>query len=236
MAPLFQVKIRLIAAALLCAPGFARAEETPDAAEILRAVRVAQSAQAQSLKGQLRTGRTKIPFKLSMSGNTVRWDFADPPQTLLLQLGDKDARLEEIGKGGSKEVSAARFDDKVRDSDISYEDLSMNFLYWPKAKVIGEQTMLLQKCWIVQVEPRSRRDSQYGSVKLWIAKNNGALMQAEAFGGDGKIARRFKVISGHNLGDGRWILKQMRIEAPTTIGGRTLDRTPSYLEIEAPGK
>jgi hypothetical protein len=234
MAPLFHVKVRLLAAALVCAAGIAFADETPDAAAILKTVRVAQAAQERSLNGRLRTGAKSIPFKLSVAANTVRWDFTDPPQTLLLRLGEKEARLEESGKGGTTKVTAARFDDKVRDSDISYEDLSMRFLYWTNAKVEGEQTMLLQKCWIVRVEPPAKSDSQYSAVKLWIAKNNGALLQAEAMGADGRLARRFKVISGHSLGDGLWILKQMRIEAPTTIGGRTQDRTPTYLEIDAP--
>lgn len=234
MAALFQVKVRLIAIAFLCGGGLAGADDAPDASAILRTVRVAQTAQERTLNGRLRTGAKAIPFKLSMAANTVRWDFSDPPQTLLLRLGDKDARLEEIGKGGSQKVAAARFDDKVRDSDISYEDLSMRFLYWPNAKVEGEQTMLLQKCWIVRVEPPGKGNSQYGAVKLWISRNNGALLQAEAFGHDGRLARRFKVISGHALGDGLWILKQMRIEAPTTIGGRAQDRTPTYIEIDAP--
>lgn len=234
MAPTLHVKTRLLAAMMLCLSGIAGAQEAPDAAAILKTVRVAQSAQERSLNGRLRTGAKAIPFKLSMAANTVRWEFSDPPQTLLLRLGDNDARLEEIGKGGSQKVTAARFDDKVRDSDISYEDLSMRFLYWPNAKVEGEQTMLLQKCWIVRVEPPAKDGSQYSAVKLWIAKNNGALLQAEALGADGRLARKFKVVSGHALGDGLWILKQMRIEAPTTIGGRTQDRTPTYLEIDAP--
>lgn len=219
---------------LLGLSGLARGEDAPDAAAILKTVRVAQAAQEQSLSGRLRTGSKSIPFKLGMANNTVRWDFSDPPQALLLRLSEKDARLEEIGKGGSQKISAARFDDKVRDSDISYEDLSMRFLYWPNAKVEGEQTMLLQKCWIVRVEPPAKNDSQYSAVKLWISKNNGALLQAEALGPEGKLARRFKVIAGHSLGNGLWILKQMRIEAPTTIGGRTQDRTPTYLEVDAP--
>lgn len=235
MAPIFQVKARFLAAAILCLSGLARAGEAPPAAEILKTVRAAQGAQEQSLSGRLRTGGKAIPFQLSMRDKTVRWQFSAPPQTLLLRLGDRGATLEESGgKGGSQQITPARFDDKVRDSDISYEDLSMRFLYWPNATVEGEQTMLLTKCWIVRAEPPSRNDSQYSAVKLWIGKNNGALLQAEALGGDGRLARRFKVISGHSLGNGLWILKQMRIEAPTTMGGRTQDRTPTYLEIDAP--
>lgn len=233
MAHPFHVKTRiLIAAGMLCLSGFAGGEELPDARAILKSVRVAQTAQQQSLTGRVRTGSKSIPFKLSMSGNAIRWEFTDPPQTLLLRLGEKDSQFEEIGKGGAQKISPARFDDKVRDTDISYEDLSMRFLYWPNATVEGEALMLLNKCWVVRVEPPAKGSSQYGMVKLWIAKNSGALLQAEAFGHDGKLARRFKVISGQSLGDGLWILKQMRIEQ--MAGGA--DKTPSYLEVEKPGK
>jgi hypothetical protein len=234
MALTFHVKTRLLLAAALCLSGLAGAEETPSAREILKTVRVAQTAQVQSLTGRLRTGPKSIPFKLTISGDTVRWDFSDPPQALLLRLGEKDSRLEEIGKAGPQKITAARFDDKVRDSDISYEDLAMRFLYWPEAKVEGEQTMLLTKCWIVRVEPPSKGDSQYSAVKLWIAKQSGALMQAEAFGRDGKLARRFKVIAGQSLGEGVWLLKEMRIESMTP--GQGTDRVPSHLEIDKPGK
>ena len=72
------------------------------------------------------------------------------------------------GAGKAEKVSPRRFDERVRDTDISYEDLSMGFLYWPNAKVDGEQTMLLRKCWIVQVEPPNGSDSQYSRVMLWV--------------------------------------------------------------------
>ena len=224
----FQVKLRfLLLPALLYLSGFAGGAETPDAREILKSVRAAQTVQQQSLNGKLRTGRTLVPFKLTMSGNTVRWEFSDPPQTLQLQLGEKSAQLEEIGKGGAQKVAATRLDDKVRETDISYEDLAMRFLYWPDATVEGDQTMLLNSCWIVRVEAPSKETSQYSKVKLWITKNGGALMQAEAYGHNGKLSRRFKVISGQSLGDGLWILKQMRIEQMAACA----DKKPSYLDV-----
>ncbi|MGB8170642.1 MAG: outer membrane lipoprotein-sorting protein [Chthoniobacteraceae bacterium] len=231
MALTFHVKLRiLLAPAMLCLSGLAGGADAPDAREILKSVRAAQTAQQQSLTGKVRSGWKSVPFKLTMSGNTVRWEFSDPPETLQLRLGEKDSQFEEIGKGGAQKVSAASFDKKVRDTDISYEDLSMRFLYWSNATVEGDETMLMNSCWIVRVEPPSRSSSQYSKVKLWITKNNGALMQAEAYGHDGKLARRFKVVSGQSLGDGLWMLKQMRIEQMTAGA----DKTPSYLEVEKP--
>ncbi|HYR59052.1 MAG TPA: outer membrane lipoprotein-sorting protein, partial [Chthoniobacteraceae bacterium] len=141
---------------------------------------------------------------------------------------------EEIGKAGPQKISPARFDDKVRDTGISYEDLSMPFLYWPNAAVEGSAVMLMTLCWIVRVEPPAKNDSQYSTVKLWITKSGGALLQAEAYGHDGKLARRFKVISGQSLGEGLWILKEMRIEQMAP--GKGTDRTPSYLEIDKVAK
>ncbi len=215
---------------MLCLSGFAGGADTPDAREILKSVRTAQTTQQQSLNGKIRSGWRSVPFKLTMAGDTVRWEFSDPPQTLQLRLGDKDSQFEEIGKGGAQKISAARFDEKVRDTDISYEDLSLRFLYWSNATVEGDETLLMNPCWVVRVEPPSKGASQYSKVKLWIAKNGGAMLQAEAYGHDGKLARRFKVISGQQLGDGLWILKQMRIEQMTAGA----DKTPSYLEIEKP--
>ncbi len=186
------------------------------------------------MRGELRSAGKTVPFRLSMTGGVIRYEFENPSLTLQLRLGNRTSTLEEITKGGAEKIRPARFDTRVRDTDLSYEDLSLRFLYWPKAEVTGEQTMVLQKCWIVRVAPASAADSQYGSVKLWIAKNSGALMQAEAFDDAGKFVRRFKVVSGQKTSEGLWILKEMRIEWVNP--GQGTDRTPTYLNIDSEEK
>lgn len=222
-------RITTLLTAALCAVMPARAEVADDARAILKNVRLAQSAQNLALKGAIRTAGRSLPFRLISTGGTIRYEFTNPDQVIQLRLGDKEARLEEITNGKTEKIAPRRFDDRVRDTDISYEDLSLGFLYWPNAIVKGEQTMLLQKCWIIRVEPGPRADAQYAKVDLWISKKNGALMQAEAFDASGKMSRKFKVISGQPVGDGLWVLKQMRIES---FSGRSEDRTPTYLEID----
>ena len=210
----------------------ARAQDDADPQAILKTVRLAQASQNSTLTGAIRTGGKSLPFRLVSSSGTIRYEFTNPAQIIQLRMSDKEARLEEInGSGKAEKVSPRRFDERVRDTDISYEDLSLGFLYWPNATIHGEQTMLLQKCWIIRVEPGSRKDSQYGKVDLWISKKNGALMQAEAFDPAGKLSRRFKVISGQSLGDGLWMLKEMRIES---MQGRSSDPNPTYLDIDKP--
>lgn len=206
------------------------AEDAPDARAILRGVRVAESTENREVSGRLRTGAKKIPFKLTMRDGAVRWEFSDPPQTLVLRLGEKSSSLEEITPDGKAKLAAARFDDAVRESDITYEDLAMRFLYWPDAKVEGEQTIMLTKCWQLVVTPGGSA-STYSRVRVWVAKDSPALLKCEAFGRDGKLARLFRVVSGQKTKDGLWILKQMRIESATARPGG--DQTPTYLEIDA---
>jgi hypothetical protein len=210
-----------------------RAEDPPDAHEILKAVRINQAAQNRTLHGSLRTGGRAIPFLLVSTPGSIRYEFTDPSFTLQLRLGPKDSRLEEITKGSVEKVTPAKYNTRVRDTGITYEDLSLHFLYWQKAAVQGEQTMVFQKCWIVRVEPDSPGDSQYSKVLLWIGKNSPALMQAEAFDSNGKVIRRFKVISGQKTEEGLWILKEMRIESMT---GSAADRAPTWLDIDGVGK
>jgi hypothetical protein len=211
----------------------AHAQGDVDAREILKTVRVAQSAQNHVLNGQLRTGSKKVPFQLSMKEGTARWQFSDPPQTILLRLGENSSTLEETTPDGKQKVSGSKLDDPVRDTDITYEDLSLRFLYWKDAKVEGDQTIMMTDSWQLLVQPPSTGRSSYSKVRLWIGKENGALLKAEAYGRDGKLARVFRVVSGQKLDDGLWILKSMRIESMTSSRG---DRTPTYLEISGVAK
>jgi len=208
-------------------------ENPPDAHEILKAVRINQAAQNRTLHGSLRNGGRTIPFLLVSTPGSIRYEFTDPLLTLQLRLGPKDSRLEEVTKGSVEKVTPAKYNTRVRDTGITYEDLSLHFLYWQKAAVQGEQTMVFQKCWIVRVEPDSPGDSQYSKVLLWIGKNSPALMQAEAYDSNGKVIRRFKVISGQKTDEGLWILKEMRIES---MAGSAADRAPTWLDIDGVGK
>jgi negative regulator of sigma E activity len=73
------------------------------------------------------------------------------------------------------------------------------------------------------------RESQYGSVFLWIDKGSGALMRMEGYDPDGKLVKRFEVISAQKI-DKRWFLKQMRIEQLQPGTKHVQSRT--YLEIK----
>lgn len=199
----------------------------PSAQEILASVRLQQAQQEIDLQGQLRQEALVVPFRLTQNGSTIRYSFANPVEALQLKLGEKDSRLEEITRSGVDKISGPEFDQKVRGTAVTYEDLALKFLYWPDGHVLGEETVRTRKCWKLQLKPPSR-DSQYSNVLLWVDEQGGALMRLQGYDWNGKLAKRFEVESAQKI-EGRWFLKSMRIEALDPETGKV--RTRTYLEI-----
>jgi hypothetical protein len=219
--------IRTLFLSLLLVASTALAE-FPAAKEILESVRLQQAQQQIDLQGQLRENEKVVPFHLTQTGPVIRYNFSNPDETLQLRLGDNDSRLEEVTRGGTEKVTAAQFDRKVRGTAVSYEDLALKFLYWPDAKVTGENSIRTRNCWKLELKAPSRQ-SQYATIWLWVDKNSGALMRMEGYDWEGKLAKRFEVISAQKI-EGRWFLKQMRIEEFAPATGKVQTRT--YLEIK----
>jgi hypothetical protein len=209
-----------IAASAIAAP--------PPAKEILESVRLRQAQQEMNLQGEIREGATIVPFRLTQTGPVIRYSFSNPDTALQLRLGDNDSRLEEVTREGVEKIAPAQFDHKVRGTAITYEDLALKFLYWQNARVTGENSISLRNCWKLELKAPNRQ-SQYSNVWLWVDKEGGALMKLEGYDWNGKLAKRFTVVSGQKIED-RWFLKEMRIEEFDPSTGKTRART--YLAIK----
>jgi hypothetical protein len=204
------------------------AEPAPSARDILESARLRQTQQQIDLNGQLRQNETVVPFQLIQSGSVVRYIFSNPDESLQLQLGEKDSRLEEVSREGIEKIKPAQFDHKIRGTDISYEDLALNFLYWPEPKLLGTETITAGNCWKLELHAPSPQ-SQYSRVVLWIHQNSGVLMRLEGYDRKGQLAKRFEVVSAQKI-ENRWFLKQMRIETLQPGTNHVVSRT--YLEIK----
>ena len=213
------LSLLLVASSAIAAP--------PSAKEILDTVRLQQAQQQLELEGQLREDQTVVPFRFTQTGPVIRYSFSKPDEALQLRLGENDSRLEVITNEGVEKVAPAQFDHKIRGTAVTYEDLALRFLYWPNAKVIGDDAIGVVDCWRLELRAPSRQ-SQYPTVRLWVQKDGPAIMKVEGYDSSGKLAKRFTVVSGQKI-EGRWFLKQMRIEE--FVPGTSKVKTRTYLEI-----
>jgi hypothetical protein len=219
--PILAVALPLRALSIYGAP-------LPAAKDILASVRLQQAQQQIDLQGQLRENEKVIPFRLTQTGPVIRYTFSNPDEALQLRLGENDSRLEEVTRSGVEKITPAQFDHKVRGTSVTYEDLALKFLYWQNGRVTGENSIRTRYCWKLELKAPSRQ-SQYSNVYLWVDKEGGALMRMEGYDWNGQLAKRFEVVSAQKI-EGRWFLKQMRIEEMQPGTGKVQSRT--YLEIK----
>jgi hypothetical protein len=225
-----QAKKYVCSALLVCSliPQLSRAQEDPN--DILDEIRSAQAQITRPLSGRLRPENgDPIPFQLQLKGTEFDYKFANPPETIKLQLNDTGSVLTDQTSAGPQILSGSRLSEPIRGTDITYNDLSLRFIYWKNAHYEGEQRVRTITCSIVLVQPASR-SSEYSAVRLWIAKGRGALIKAEGFDWQSKVVKRFDVISGQQI-EGKTIFKQIRIEQLDPQTSKVVSRT--YLELDA---
>ncbi len=220
--------ISLLPAMAFFVMGSAVQAEEPVAEEILAALRYSQTLQHHTLQGSLRQDSAIYPFTLQLDGPLITYKFRDTGESIRLYLGQKSSRLETLQgetPGAFDPKALAR---KVRDTDLTYEDLSMRFLYWPHAEIVGEErvkNILCYKLWVAA----PAQQSTYGGVYLWTPKAGPGLLKAEVYNRQSELIKKFTVLSTQKI-DGRWSLKTMRILKFDPDSQNVVSRT--YLNLE----
>jgi hypothetical protein len=99
---------------------------------------------------------------------------------------------------------------KVLKTDVTWLDLTLDFLWWPKAEFDAEregETVHGQKCDVILISNGEKQ------VRAWCDKKTGCLMQAEELK-NGKPRRRLWGTRIKKF-DGRWFPNVLEVE---TIG------------------
>ncbi len=212
--------------------------ETPPADELLAAMRDMTVNQGErDVTGTIRKARTKVPFSLSSRGDTIVYQYklGDAWQRFDVHMRESNAELFLL-KGGNKaeKMSPANYAQTIAGTDVTYEDLSMRFLYWKGGRLIDDAANARIKgrdCYIVEVKNPKPGVGQYAWVRMWVDKENGTAWQIDGYGADGKLKKRFSITSVQRLSDGSWFFKQMKLEVRNP---QNPDRTIAldYLEMD----
>jgi hypothetical protein len=224
-----------VALAAAACPSLPAQEAPRTAEEILRLVRLSYALQDHKMQGRLRdeTSGKVEPMELTMSQQVIRFRFINsPPEIVHLDLSTTPATLWQVKPGGTSRVPMSNAAQEVRGMDLNYEDLSLRFLYWTNAKLMGEERVSTVKCWRVRVTAPNR-SGPYGTVDLWVHQESGGIAKMEAWSVQGKVVKRFQVTKVQKVGKAT-VLKEMRIESFNPLNGDRKGRT--YMTLDNPQK
>lgn len=198
-----------------------------NAETILHAARLNPTSRPAVLRAQIRGDGVPAPLTIRLRDHLISYEFTDPVQTILLKLDPTATKLSEKLNGMTKPLPPQRLHDSVRDTGVTYEDLSLGFLYWPHPVLQGDEIVKMRPAWKIDLQAPTS-EPLYGVARVWIDKQSGAILRIEGYDKKGQLLRRFEIVSAQKIAD-LWMLKQMRIESFEPGNSQPLSRR--YLEV-----
>ena len=187
------------------------ASSKPSAEELLHEARLRPTTHPITLAAEIRGAEEPLPLTFKIEKGQIEYQLHDPEETISLKLGANTSSLSETKKGASNLVTQEKRYQEIRNTGVTYDDLSLGFLYWPHPRFTGSQQLRGTKASIVELTPPAEDQDHYGSARIWIDQNSGAPLRMEGFDKNGNLLKRFEVISAQKIDD-LWTLKEMRIE------------------------
>ncbi len=222
----------LFAAAASSAPGQA------DPAAILQGARMSAALVnlPDGLTGTVSKGKTKVPVTLHMRGKDIQFVLQDTDERFHLRLGDAELDLFSITAGKTSRFPASKLTGAIRDTDVTYEDISLRFLYWPNAKLEGDEKVGMFDCHKIKVEKPKAVSSRYAAVYVWVSKQHGAFVKVQGYEAGGGLVKEFQVQDVMRLDKDTWGLRKMQVSTHNPANGRRLSISQVMFDRPAAGK
>lgn len=198
-----------------------RTIEQLTANDVLRLVRYSYTLYNQDFQARLRVKRFEEPFVLSLQPSSIRFIF----NSRTIQLDTKNDQFllkEKIGEVESS-VPPERYSERIAGTDVTFEDLSMRFLYWPSARILREEKVKTRETWLVRAR-NPEAVGPYATVDVWIDKGSGAMMQMWGYDAAGKRVKEFEVDKGKKIGD-VWMISSMSVKTIDPASGKKVSET-----------
>lgn len=223
--------MKTVAALLFAAVAPLHAQQ-PDAAAMVRSIRLSATLQQMDLAGSVeKDGGPKLGVNLFVRENNMQFQLGEK-ERFHIRMGDEKAELLNVidDKGTTRAFPVSKLSQPIAGTDVSYEDLTLRFLYWKGARLEGEEKVNGEQCYKIRLN-NSDGNGAYGVVYVWVHKKYGAFWQIRAHDKKGAPLKEFQVNAVMKLPDNKgYTIKEMRVNA--LDGGRV--KSITYLRFEKP--
>jgi len=106
--------------------------------------------------------------------------------------------------------------DVIRDTGVSWSDLTFPFLWWRDGSVAGEDSYKGRDCFIVELCPPQSEVKQPMKLRVWIDQKYRMFLKAEEYDAAGKMLRRLSVVSFKKINE-EWMVKDIAVEGSPNL-------------------
>lgn len=212
----------LLVVLVLLVVGWSSAQAAPDPKGAVPPIETVQANMIKNMKladfrleGRVivKKGKSKdksYPIVLRTKGYIMQFEFQNQPLQIKLDLDPDNDRTQVFRRKGPKDkwtkISGRAMTQPILDTDITYEDLALDFMKWEDVKPLGTDSIKTFKTWAYRAKPNG--PSQYASADYWVSSDYYAFMQVEGRNAKGQPVKRVEVSDLQEV-DGVWVIKEM---------------------------
>lgn len=199
----------------------------PDAEELLRGVtdglpgipiRIEAKILARSREGELeRTLAAVMDLDWHGAAPKARYEIRDAFGAPLeaLEVRWRGPAVQELAyqRGDPLETAPApALDQPIQETDLSWIDLSLAYLWWPGGTTVGAEKIKGRFCYIVDLPAPPGHAGSYAGVRLWIDPQIRILLEAAAYDAEGRMLKLLEVKSFKKIGD-VWVIQNIDVQS-----------------------
>lgn len=181
------------------------------------------------LEGVIRSTKSTYPMILRTREREMVYEFKTKPLHIRVVLDPAGAIVERRTGADApwKSVNGQERLQLIFDSDITYEDLCLDFIRWDKVKPLGSDSIKTLPAWAFEAEPDGA--SSYKKVRYWISSEYFAFLRVDGYNAAGQAIKKVEVNGVQKIGQA-YVIKEMQVS--TLIPGRNdISSSRTYIEV-----
>jgi hypothetical protein len=195
----------------------------PGAAELLARVRAALPGEPLRIEARLVTrsrdgdvlGELNAKLLVDWRPGTphaeflIRDAFGADLERMRIQYGPDGASSFTYLRGDPpEEARPPDLNTAIQETDITWADLSLAFLWWPGGKTTGAEKVKGRLCFTVDIPAPNPEESGLGTVRLWVDPEANVLLRVAGYNRAGEHIRQLDVKSLKRIED-LWVIKDL---------------------------
>lgn len=166
------------------------------------------------LTGVIRTDKSKksYPLILRTHSHELVYEFQDQPLQIRVQLNPGAFVVEKrtSSSGTWTTVSGSDMTKSILDTDITYEDLGIDFINWDNVEPLGIDTIKTLNAYVFDATPGANDHSHFSKVRFWVSSQYWAFLRIDGLNSKDQTIKRVEVQDVTQIGK-YTIFKEMKV-------------------------
>lgn len=203
-----------------------RPVKLPEADELLSEVRRALPTMPLAIEAVLQSrSRDGTLLQTYLASITIEWAPPNPRAEYIIQdafgqelhklVVERDASGQahyDYATGSPlKKATLPDLHEGIENTDISWNDLMLSFLWWDQGETKGVEKIKGRLCYIIDLPVQGTSSEKYAGVRLWVDPKVHVMMRAATFDSQNEEIRRLDIKSLKKIEE-IWVIKDVEVK------------------------